>query len=306
MSISSEVTEELSTINIKELVEKVNSREISILKSLGAEELYDEMAATGRICCNLVDSVCAEKDDRKLRKLAVNLLRPTAPAKLLKSFPKADGCVVLGFNHPSLGEIFRLIYLGLEAYPDKEFLFPVNIPWYENLTPCMDNLKRLGIHIVPMITPKTAEKLHNKYPDDPEISKLIDRLKKGLEHNYRDELKENAKRNGLIIVAPSATRQATVFPSAEAKADRTLLSPTMSFIARLILKDESVDAIFVPVVVFEPYLGNRKLNLFRYYRIYPCRAFHSDQVRAMCDGKSKEFDYKFLNRMDKVYKRKKY
>ena len=36
---------------------------------------------------------------------------------------------VVGFNHPSLGEIFRLISLGFEAYPDKPFYFPINIPW---------------------------------------------------------------------------------------------------------------------------------------------------------------------------------
>ncbi len=298
--------EELKELSGKDFLARLNEDNTSFLKSIGAGNLLDEMAATGAVCRGLIDTICLEPDNGKLRRKACELLRPTAPAKLLKDFPQRDHCIVMGFNHPSLGEIFRLIYLGFEAYPDREFLFPVNIPWYETLTPDLPKLARMKIRLVPMITPKTEAKLQDRFAEDPERLALVQKYKTVFEKNYMRVAREMAKKNAIIMVAPSATRQATVFPDEAAARGEGHIHPTMTLLAHMILREPEAQASFLPVVVFEPRLNNRRLNLFKKYRIYPCKSFETDEVRSLTDRHSRDFDYRFLKRIDKIYKRRRF
>lgn len=297
--------DQLKEISGKDFLAQLNENNLSFLRSIGAGELLDEMDATGAVCRGLIDTICLEPDDRRLRRLACDLLKPTAPAKLLHEFPQRDHCIVMGFNHPSLGEIFRLTYLAFEAYPDREFLFPVNIPWYETLTPDIPKLARLGVSIVPMITPKTEGKLKDRFADNPEKLALVQKYKTVFEKNYMRTAQDMAKRNAIILLAPSATRQATVFPDEAAARGEGHIHPTMTLLAHRVLKDPEAKATFLPVVVFEPRFNNRKLNLFKRYRICPCESFETEEIRSLTGRHSRDFDYLFLKRLDDVYSRRK-
>ena len=278
----------------KELIEKLNNNEFSVLRGLGALDLRNEMREPGLLCRALANTVCATNDDSKLRKRAWNVLRPFSPVKVTGVFPECDDAVVIGFNHPSLGEIFRLIGVCFAIYEDKEFLFPVNIPWYENLVPIIPQLKRMGITIVPMITPKTEAKLVARNSDNEDVLATIRNIKVAFERNYIRTAKSVASRNGVIVVAPSATRQAEVIGEH--------IHPTMTLLAHTILKGDDARAMFLPVAVLEPPVNDRKFNPFKYYGIRPCKPFYTEEVKALTH-RSRDFDYIFLKRIDDVYRK---
>ena len=279
----------------QELLRLLDTGKISILNVLGAHDLKKEMIPVGRLCSLVVRIACRTKDDSALRKRAVSIIRIAAPAKRIGKFPTSEHTVVIGFNHPSLGEVARLLYLGFQRYPDREFLFPVNLPWYESIVPVIPQLERLGIHICPMITPATESKLKAKAAGDEAMLKDIQLLKMIFDHRYVREVKNIAQKNGVIFVAPSATRQKEVISDP--------VYPSMTVLAHLVHKGGR-QSLFVPVAVFAPIHGNRELNLFRSYYIEPCEPFETDEVLSLVSGKDRAFDYAFLKRIDRVYRQR--
>lgn len=277
----------------QELIERLDTGKMSVLNTIGAHDMKREMVPIGRLCSFVVRLVCMQKSNTELRKRAAGVIRLAAPAKLLGKLPYSDDTIVIGFNHPSLGEVCRLTYLGFQNYPDREFLFPVNLPWYESMVPVIPQLKRLGIRITPMITPATEAKLKVRFAGDDDKLKDVQLLKMMFDHKYIKEVKAVCENNGVIFVAPSATRQKEII--------RNPLNPSMTVLAHLVHKGGR-KALFIPVAVFAPKHGNRELNLFRSYYIEPCEAFDSDQVKALTEGRDREFDYAFLKRIDRVYR----
>ena len=122
-----------------------------------------------------------------------------------------------------------------------------------------------------------------------------------LERRYMRAARESAARKEVIFLAPSATRQATVFETPEAARGEGHIHPTMTILAHMLLKDPDADVSFLPVTVFEPKRGDRKLNLFKIYKIYPCDAFSAAEARELAEGQSRSFDYLFLKRIDEQY-----
>lgn len=69
-------------------------------------------------------------------------LAKLAPGKYM-TFPKGTkNGLVVGFNHPSLGEIGRIMMMKADIMGDSMMLFPVNLPWYEALAPFYDDIKK--------------------------------------------------------------------------------------------------------------------------------------------------------------------
>lgn len=270
---------------------------MTVLETLNAYNLKKEVRITGIICRSLLNYVSRSSDDEKLRKKAIKILDFIAPVKLLADFPKTNTGIVLGFNHPSLGEIFRLISLGFKYYPERNFLFPVNLPWFEELMPVEDKLNRMGVYIRPMITPSTETKLKKMCEGDPERLKKIQNTKVMYERQYMRTAKKIASEGSLIFVAPSATRQAEVISDH--------IHPTMTILAHMIYKGSETNTIFLPVTVFEPKHNNRMLNLFKTYGIYPCEPFSAAEVKELAGNHSRDFDRAFLTRIDEIYKNRK-
>ena len=277
----------------QQLIENLDSGKLSILNTLGAHDLKFEMVPIGRLCSFVVRLVCKlQKNNANLRKTAAAIIRLAAPAKLLGRLPKSDDTIVIGFNHPSLGEVCRLVYLGFLNYSNREFLFPVNLPWYESMVAVIPQLKRLNIRICPMITPATEAKLKVRFAGDDAKLKDIQLLKMIFDHRYIREVRAVAENNGVIFVAPSATRQKEIIGNT--------VNPSMTVLAHLVHKGNR-KALFIPTAVFAPKHGNRELNLFRTYYIEPCEPFESEEVKALTEGTDRQFDYAFLKRIEKVY-----
>ena len=276
----------------QEINDLLDSGRLSILETIGAGDLKREMDRVGWLCCTYIRMICRRKEDRDLRRHASRLIRLAAPASLKAPLPQSDETVVVGFNHPSLGEVVRLLYIGFDSFPDRDFLFPVNLPWYESMVPVIPQLKRLGIRITPMLTPATEEKLKRKFGEDQEKFDELEFLRMVFDRRYIRELKAIAQDKGAVFVAPSATRQKEIIGD--------YVHPSMTVVAHLVQKGGR-RATFIPVAVVSPVLGNRKLNLFRRYRIVPCEPFSSEEVTELTSGRDREFDFTFLRRIEKIY-----
>ena len=248
------------------------------------------MIPAGLLCKLLADFICIPKSDADIRKRAVSVLKLLTPGKLIGEFPQSDDSVVIGFNHPSLGEIFRLLAIAFDVYKDKEFLFPVNLPWYEAMTSIIPKLSRLGIHITPMITPSTEGKLKLLLKDDNEKLAQVQHIKNVFERRYM-RLARNASCSGKVIfVAPTATRQLKVIGDH--------IHPTMTILAHMVYKNPDTGTIFLPVAVLQPEKSNGGINLFRQYIISSCKAFSREEAESL-SNKSRSFDMEFLLRIDK-------
>ena len=276
----------------QEICDLLDSGDISILEELGAGDLRKEMDRVGRLCSFFIKQICRKKDDEGLRRRASLLIRAVAPSGMTGSLPQSDETVVVGFNHPSLGEVCRLLYIGMESYPDREFLFPVNLPWYESIVGIIPQLNRLGINITPMMTPATEATLNARFEGDQEKLDDIEFLRMVFDRRYIREIKSIAQKKGVIFVAPSATRQKKIIGD--------YVHPSMTVVAHLVLKGGR-RATFVPVAVISPVLANRELNLFRRYRFIPCETFSSEEVSELTAGRDRAFDFTFLRRIEKAY-----
>ena len=276
----------------KEINDLLDSGSLSILDALGASDLKKEMKPVGRLCSFYIRMCCISGNDKNLRKRSSFIIRSAAPSRLEGALPESEDTVVIGFNHPSLGEVCRLLPIGFDRYPDREFLFPVNLPWYESMVGVIPQLKQLGIHMTPMLTPATEQKLKSKFDEDESKMSDIQFLKMVFDRRYIKELKSISDRKGVIFIAPSATRQSEIIGD--------YVHPSMTVVAHIVLKGGK-KALFAPVAVIPPKNADRELNLFRSYRFIPCESFSSEEVSVLTAGRDREFDFSFLKRIEKKY-----
>lgn len=300
---------ELETLSAGEINRKIIYENYSLLRTLGAENLRKEMVPVGKACRTVVEYFVAstgpkkdyEKHSKNARKKMVKGLSRLAPAEY-KGFPKnTKNGLVVGFNHPSLGEIGRIMLMKTDVMDDSMMLFPVNLPWYEALAPFYDKIKMLGIIITPTITPSTWEKINLK--KDSFLYEAGNRIKHEFKDMYTDLSHEILKNGGVIFVAPSATRQATVFKS-KAVYDKTEpIIPTMSVLASRLYQDPEMNCDFLPMAVLPPQGYKRGLNIRKKYQLIPGEIMTADYIRKKYFKTSKtpdkipDFDYDFHKRI---------
>lgn len=300
--------QELVDLPASEIIDKLQHHNYSLLESLDAGRLRTEMVPVGKACnmaINYLFSTTGPKNDEEAHKKA-------ARRKLVKLFSfltpgSYDGMpkdqqngMVIGFNHPSLGEIPRIMAMKADIMGDKPMYFPVNLPWYEALAPNFDRIKKLGIIITPTITPATWKKLGLK-----EGSKLYNagtRLKKEFRQIYTELSHEAMLNGGVIFVAPSATRQATVFKNKAEYEKKEEILPTMSMLALKLYADPKMQCDFLPMAVLPPEGHGRGLNFRKKYQLIPGRVMTSTEIRKKYFKKKNPeklngFDWDFLQRI---------
>ena len=304
ISVTDLVTKDTSTI-ISELVEC----KYSILDSFGCHRLCQEMYLPGlasRILCKMIIRRAGDRNSpqwgQRVKAGIIKLFSWAAPTMIHGAPPQhSSGGVVIGFNHPSLGEILRLIDFVARYYPDKPYVFPVNLPWYEALCPIMGELNAAGIYLTPMITPSTSKKIQKTNPDvDMDAVKTLSSQFKSA---YFELCKQNCDR-AVILVAPSATRQRTVFASKEAMlGEEKIEPPTMSMIAAMLGRTKASDCDFIPISVKPPKNFKRGLNLFRRYELKPGSSISLQEASRLARERygngfrGHHFDLVFLERI---------
>lgn len=298
---------ELEKLSAEEVIDKIQHEGYSLLKTLRAEKLRKEMVPVGKICNLAIDYVLGTtgpKDkpvehSRAARAKLVKRLAKLTPGEY-KGFPHdSENGLVIGFNHPSLGEIARILIMKMDVMGDKPMLFPVNLPWYEALAPDYDRILKLGIIITPTITPSTWAKM-NLRKDTP-LFEAGSRLKREFRELYTRLSHDTVKNGGVIFVAPSATRQTTVFKSKEVYDRAEPIIPTMSVLAIELYKDPEMKCDFLPMAVLPPERYKKGLNFRKKYRLIPGELMTAAEIRKnhLKKGVDKlpDFDYEFHKRI---------
>ena len=276
---------ELAELPAEEIINKIQHENYSLLDSLGAEDLRKEMVPVGKACNTAINCFFKttgpkndpEKHNQAARKKLVRVLSKITPGDY-KGMPKdSKNGLVIGFNHPSLGEIARILTMKIDIMGDKPMYFPVNLPWYEALAPNFDRIKRLGIVITPTITPSTWRKMNLK--EGTYKYEAGSRLKKDFRDIYTN-LSHDAMRNGgVIFVAPSATRQTTVFKTEEVYKKEEPIIPTMSMLALKLYSDPEIKCDFLPMAVLPPKGYKKGLNFGKKYKLIPGEKMTAAEIR---------------------------
>lgn len=276
---------ELKELSGEEIIDKIQHENYSLLTTLGAEKLRKEMVPVGKICnaaINYFFTTTGPKNDeekhiRAARKKLVKKLSKITPGSY-NGMPKDNpNGLVVGFNHPSLGEIARILTMKIDIMGDKPMYFPVNLPWYESLAPNYDRIKRLGIIITPTITPATWKKMDLK--EGTVLYEAGSRLKREFRDIYTKISHDGLKNGGVVFVAPSATRQATVFKNEEVYKKEEDIIPTMSMLALKLYEDKEMNCDFLPMAVYPPKNYKRGLNFGKKYRLIPGEVMTAKEIR---------------------------
>ncbi len=305
---------QLETLSAEEIIDKIQHENYSLLSTLGAEKLRKEMVPVGKICntaINYVLGTTGPKDDPKehsynARMKLVKKLKKITPGDYA-GFPKdSENGLVIGFNHPSLGEIARILMMKMDVMGEKPMLFPVNLPWYEALATDYDRILKLGIIITPTITPSTWGKM--KLEKGTDLYEAGSKIKRDFRDLYTKRSHEVLKEGGVIFVAPSATRQTTVFKTRAVYDKKDPIIPTMSVLAIELFKDPEMNCDFMPMAVL-PQDGYKKgLNFFKNYKLIPGEVMTAKEIRKKYlkkdADKLPELDYEFHKRIaDKLPKK---
>ena len=305
---------ELQELSAEEIIEKIKYESYSLLNSFGAENLRKEMAPVGKVCNAAINYFFGttgpknneEKHNKAARKKLVKVFSKIAPGSYSGMPKDNENGLVVGFNHPSLGEIGRILMMKIDIMGDKPMYFPVNLPWYEALAPNFDRIRRLGIIITPTITPSTWKKMNLK--EGTVLYKAGERIKKEFRDIYTDLSREAMRNGGVIFVAPSATRQATVFKSQEAYEAKEEIIPTMSMLALKLYSDPEINCDFLPLAILPPKNYKRGLNMRKKYRLIPGEIMTASYIRKKYfkeknPKRLEGFDYEFHQRIaDKLPK----
>lgn len=306
---------QLEKMSAEEVINKLQTGDYSLLASLGAEDLRKEMVNVGRACNIAVNYFFRttgpkgddEKHNQAARKKLVKVLSKITPGTYTGMPEDSENGLVIGFNHPSLGEIARILVMKIDIMGDKPMYFPVNLPWYEALMPNYERIKRLGIILTPTITPSTWRKMN--LSESSWKYKQGKRLKKEFRDIYTELSHEAVKNGGVLFVAPSATRQETVFKNEDTYKGDEPIVPTMSLLAVKLFKDPEMKCDFLPMAVLPPKGYSRGLNFRKKYKLIPGEIMSADYIRKKYfKEKSLEhldgFDFDFHQRIaDKLPKR---
>ena len=114
---------ELETLSAEEIIDKLQHENYSLLETLGAGKLRREMVPVGKACNAAINYFLGttgpkndpEKHNIAARKKLVKVLSKLTPGSY-KGMPKDNkNGLVVGFNHPSLGEIARILMMKIDC-----------------------------------------------------------------------------------------------------------------------------------------------------------------------------------------------
>jgi len=296
---------ELAALSSEEIIEKLESGQISLLKSFGADEIRDEMKKVGKVCRSVLRLIFLTSRFHSKSKRYWQRIRLRAASLISFFFPytindsnletNSNG-LIIGFNHLALHEILSLIAFALKKFNTRRNNFPTNLPWYESICTKSSKLRSIGIYMMPLITPSTSN-LIRRLQQDEEVLRCMEKVKEKLLQHYINKAVEFSKSGDNTFAAPSATRQATIFPSLDAYQNyekRTNLYPVMGMLKLHIkryAKEAKVD--FVPITVMpQSRQHSRGLDLFKRYALIIGRTISIEEATNI-----RNFDHEFLKRI---------
>ena len=300
--------EQLQQLSAEEIISKLQHNNYSLLETFDAGKLRKEMVPVGKACNTAINYFLGttgpknnnEKHIKAARKKLVKVLSKLTPGDYTGMPTDTKNGLVVGFNHPSLGEIARILMMKIDIMGESLMYFPVNLPWYEALAPNYDRIRQIGIVITPTITPATWKKLNLK--EGTELYEVGKRLKRDFRYIYTNISHDGLREGGVVFVAPSATRQATVFKNEETYDKEEEIIPTMSMLALKLYNDPEMKCDFLPMAVLPPENYKRGLNFYKKYTLIPGKKMTAAEIRKKYfttknPKRLEGFDYEFHKRI---------
>lgn len=278
---------QLTQLSAAELVDGLSRGEFSILESLHCKKLLrgTKGAKIGAGAAIAISKFVAKsKDPRDQRKALSDTLRHFAP---YQSQPLAtdisNGGIILAFNHPSLGEILRLIEYCSGTFPKRRMLFPVTLVWFEVLAKYKEFLESIGICITPTVTPNAISEISETAPDSIDAANEI---RQKLNDYYLGLACDFLKNDDIMLIAPSATRQNYIYDSSkQMHGDDPIKPETLALIVTSLRQKKLMNYTILPVCVVPPEMPSQGLNLFDEYILAPCDYIPSSQAEQLTKKK---------------------
>lgn len=301
---------ELSQKSTLDIVDDMSNSHYSLLRSFGCGYM-NIIFFWVRLACLFFLNMSARrarnlmkkyrfKKEAALKASLGKIFERGAPWIIDPSFLKIDYNygLIIGFNHPSLGEIIRLMGICMLFYEKRKYLFPVNLIWFEALAPIIDRLADYGFTLMPIITP-TAKNTLMKHAKTLEAKAQVERLTRGFSNIYVNASAEFIDAKQIVLVAPSARRSFYVFRNRAVLEGKESIKPqTMTLLVSSLIH-RGLDFLVLPVAVIPPKGATRGLNLLRKYLFSPCPASSAEMCRQMCEERevfcsSRRFERFFL------------
>jgi len=198
---------------------------------------------------------------------------------------------IIVINHPTLNDPICATLYALDLYPEREIIIPVNLPWFEGLCRYRLKLLKIGVKIVPILTPETAKRLGS--------NDLVPSVQAALIKNYTTEFAETLRRGGLAVVAQQATRQRYVFTdSAQSESGNGILS-TVSLILTGLRRNKLLEqACFIPIGIIPHDVHTKpKLNPFRKYTLNIGKSIVASDLIAIKNDAKRPADLYMLQKI---------
>jgi len=194
-------------------------------------------------------------------------------------------------NHPTLNDpICGVVYI-LSRFPDREIIVPVNLPWFESVCRYRSKLRKIGINLVPILTPQTAMRLGE--------NENIRSVQSAFMANYVAGFVDTLSRNGLAIVAQQATRQRYLFANpAQAESGEDILSTVTLLLLSLKRAKLLEQTLFVPVGVIPHSLSAKpRLNILRKYELNVGKPIPAMDLSAVKNAAKRPADLHVLRKL---------
>ena len=236
----------------------------------------------------------SKKIYRRRKALTIRLARLLFPFKSMGHELEFSPCGhIFVINHPTLNDPLCAIIYALTCYPKREVVMPVNLPWFESICRYRQLLLRIGINIVPILTPSTAERLKS--------SKDVASIQSLLVSNYITELFQTVSKGGLVVIAQQATRQRYLFTSAEQfESGPATLSPISLILTKLRRHSDIFnDILVVPIgVIPHSSRASSSLNLFCKYQLNVGKPISAADLAAVqIPNQKRAADFHILRRL---------
>ncbi|MBQ3464425.1 hypothetical protein IJH27_01170 [Candidatus Saccharibacteria bacterium] len=144
----------------------------SLLETIGAKELLSDTKPVVRELCKMAkavivpDELIVEPFSLTMRERATNYLLKRMPFELndpemLFYFGEApinlpdlddETSAVMTYNHPTIGDLFRMLGLVFAHCPNKRVLVPVDAVWYESVVDLLPTIRALGVELLPLMS----------------------------------------------------------------------------------------------------------------------------------------------------------
>ena len=185
------------------------------------------------------------------------LNRANADSRFAAAFH--DSPAVIGFNHGTRGDVFRVLGIVLAEYWEKPIVLPVSIVTYEAFSGILEKLEIAKIYLCPIISSEQYVRLKNE-----RNCFILKQLKKRLDLHFRILANECVKKDGAVIMPLGLERRPTVFKTAlEAKGkDMSTLNLDITKIARYLKKHRRVHYVAFSI---DPKTRRSGFNFFRTY-----------------------------------------